>query len=152
MKLFPTIIVIAASLVSGFGRAATPEQEKAFVDGYRKALEAGDAKALAAFFYTKGAEPDIIEFFKGMQAVDPPHKVVSVELVKFADESDEAQINEPVNLDGKFYKFPVKPFKKLVTKVQMKDSNGKDANQLSKSCAVAEKDGKIFIPVPVPVK
>ena len=42
-------------------QAATPQQEKAFVDSYKKAFESNDTKALAAFLYTEGAAKETIE-------------------------------------------------------------------------------------------
>ncbi|CAN5886289.1 hypothetical protein BH11VER1_BH11VER1_06240 [soil metagenome] len=144
------LFAIAFTTFTLAGRAATPEQEKAFVDSYRKALEAGDAKALAGFLYTKGASEDTVEFFKMMQAVDPGTKVVSVELVKPTPE-EEAKFNEPMMMpDGKKYTMPIKPIKKLVIKTEFKDANGSSSS--SSSSPVAEKDGKLVIPVPVPAK
>lgn len=143
------ITAIAASLTFA-SQAATPEQEKTFVDSYRKALEAGDAPALAAFLYTEGADPETVGFFKAMQALEPGAKIVSIELVK-PDAETEAKMNKPMTMpDGKSYKMPLKPVKQLVVKTETKtaDSSG---SSTSKS-PVAEKDGKLVIPVPVPVK
>jgi hypothetical protein len=143
-----TIAIAAAMTLSS--HAATPEQEKAFVESYRKALEAGDAKALEGFLYTKGAEEETVGFFKAMQALDPGSKIVSIELVKPDAEAAE-KLNKPMTMpDGKSYEMPVKPFTQLVIKTETKDANG-SGTSTSKS-PVAEKDGKLVIPVPVPVK
>jgi hypothetical protein len=150
MKKIITLITLISAFAALPGRAATPEQEKAFVDSYRKALEAGDAKALNAFLSTDGAEADTVEFFKMMQSPEPGAKVVSVELVKPTAE-DEAKLNKPIVMpDGKSYKMPIKPYTQLVIKMERKDANG-SSTSTSKS-PVAEKGGKLVIPVPVPVK
>lgn len=144
------LFFIAFATLSLTGRAATPEQEKAFVDSYRKALEANDAKALAGFLYTKGATEETVGFFKMMQAIDTGAKVVSVELVKPTPE-EEAKFNEPMTMpDGKKYTMPIKPIKRLVIKTETKDANGSSSG--TSSSPVAEKDGKLVIPVPVPAK
>lgn len=150
MKQLVTLITIITALASVPGHAATPEQEKAFVESYRKALESGDAKALNAFLSTDGAEADTVEFFKMMQTPEPGAKIVSIELVKPTPE-EEAKLNKPMTMpDGKSYKMPVKPFKQLVVKMETKSPDG-SSSSTSKS-PVAEKDGKLVIPVPVPVK
>jgi len=59
-------LLTAVSLVA---HAATPEQEKAFVESYKKALESNDMKALAAFLYTDGAAKETVEFFTMMQTM-----------------------------------------------------------------------------------
>src|SRR5205823_7679239 len=48
--------------------AATPEQEKAFTDKYKKAFEAKDMATLQSFLYTQGADPAIVGFYKMMQS------------------------------------------------------------------------------------
>jgi len=150
MKRIITFFTLLYAFAAIHAFAATPEQEKAFVDSYRKALEAGDAKALNAFLSTDGAEADTIEFFKMMQAPEPGAKVVSVELVKPSPE-EQAKFNAPMVMpDGKSYTMPVKPFKQLVIKMETKSADG-SSSSTSKS-PVAEKGGKLVIPVPVPVK
>lgn len=150
MKRLITLFTIIAAFASVPAHSATPEQEKAFVDAYRKALEAGDAKALNAFLSTDGADADTIDFFKMMQAPEPGAKLVSIELVKPTAE-EEAKLNEPMMMpDGKSYKMPIKPYKQLVIKSETKSADG-SSSSTSKS-PVAEKDGKLVIPVPVPAK
>jgi hypothetical protein len=39
--------------------AATPEQEKAFIDSYKKAFEASDTKALDSMMLTEGVTAEI---------------------------------------------------------------------------------------------
>jgi hypothetical protein len=150
MKQIITLITIVSAFAAISSSAATPEQEKAFVDSYRKALEAGDVKALNAFLSTDGADADTVGFFKMMQEPEPGAKVVSIELVKpTADEA--AKLDKPMAMpDGKMYKMPIKPFAQLVIKLETKNENG-SSSSTSKS-PVAEKNGKLVIPVPVPVK
>ena len=150
MKSIITLCTIAAALAAVSLKAATPEDEKAFIESYRKAYEAGDVKTLNVFLSTTGAEAETVEFFKMMQAPEPGAKIVSIELVKPSAE-EEAKFNEPMMMpDGKTYKMPIKPIKQLVVKTETKTSEG-SGSSTSKS-PVAEKDGKLVIPVPVPVK
>lgn len=150
MKILPAILITILSIATL--QAVTPEQEKAFIASYRKALEAGDSKTLESFLYTKGAPPEIVEFFKMMMTMPLPEggKITSIELVTPSAE-EAAKLNEPNEMpDGKVYKMPLKPIKQLVIVIDVKDSNGSSKNT-SKS-PVAEKDGKLVIPVPVPAK
>lgn len=151
MKLTSSLLAVAGfALISISAHAATPEQEKTFVDSYKKALEANDTKTLAGFLYTEGAQPEQVEFFKMMMAIDPGSKVTSIELVKPSDE-EAARFNKPMMMpDGKSYKMPITPTKQLVVKTETKDANG-SGTSTSKS-PVAEKNGKLVIPVPVPAR
>ena len=78
------IATLAATACIAF--AATPAQEKAFVDNYRKAFETKDAKALQAFLYTKGADPRALEFYKMMLVPDADDKLTSITLVDLTAE------------------------------------------------------------------
>ena len=130
--------------------AATPEQEKAFVDSYKKALEAGDKKALDAFLYTEGAPPEQIEFIKMMQEVEPGSKVTSIELVT-PSAADAEKFNKPMTMpDGKSYVMGLKPTKQLVIVVEKKE--GDSSRKSTRKSPVAEKNGKLVIPVPVLAK
>lgn len=150
MKPSHLLIATLAAAMSFAGQAATPAQEKAFIDSYRKALEAGDAKALEGFLYTKGATDETVGFFKMMQMLEQGAKIVSIELVK-PDAAEEAKLNAPMEMpDGKNYKMPLKVSKQLVIKSETKSADGSSSGT-SKS-PVAEKDGKLVIPVPVPAK
>jgi len=144
--LFPILLALVALQL----HAATPAQEKAFVDTYRKALEAGDAKTLAGFLLTDGATADAVEFFKMTQALDPGAKVVSIELVK-PDAADTAKYGAPIKMpDGKDYKLPVKATNVLVIKTETKDANG--SSSATAKSPVGEKGGKLMVLIPVPVK
>jgi hypothetical protein len=143
-----SLAAIAAITVSAF--CATPEQEKAFVESYKKAFEAKDEKALAAFLYTKGAEVGTIGFFSMMQIADAGKPITSIELVTPTEE-EAAKYNKPMEMpDGGMYKMPVKPIKKLVIVIEEKSADG--SSKSTHSSPVAEIDGKLVIPVPVPAK
>jgi hypothetical protein len=146
-------LLLTAALTAVFAcraSAATPAQEKAFVDSYRKALEAGDTKTLESFLYTKGATEETIGFFKMMMGLEQGAKIVSVELVK-PDAEEEAKLNKAMQMpDGKSYVMPLKVVKQLVIKSETKSADGSSSGT-SKS-PVADKDGKLVIPVPVPAK
>jgi hypothetical protein len=104
MKLNYILTILATLSLTAF--AATPAQEKEFVDNYKKALEANDAKALAGFLHTDGAAKDTVEFFTMMQTINAGKKVSSIELVT-PSAADMAKLNEPMEMpDGKKYKMP----------------------------------------------
>ena len=150
MNRLISLLIIAITLPFSFARAATPEQEKAFVDSYKKALEAGDTKALAAFLYTEGAQAEQIEFFKMMQMPNPGAKVVSIELVT-PSAADAEKFNKPMTMpDGKSYVLGLKPTKQLVVVTENKDGSG--SSKSTNKSPVAEKNGKLVIPVPVLAK
>ncbi len=133
-------------------RAATPEQEKAFIESYKKAFEAKDEKALAAFLHTKGADVSTIGFFSMMQLAEAGQPVSSIELVTPTAE-EAAKFNKAMEMpDGKMYKLPVKPTKKLVIVIEEKSGGGSSTSTSTSSNPVAEIDGKLLIPVPVPAK
>ena len=128
----------------------TPEQEKAFVDKYKAAYEAGDKATLESFLYTKGAHPTALEFYKMMQLQGAGSKIGKIELIDLSpEEAKEAEAVEEMP-DGQKTKLPLKPTKKLKISVETKDASSNSSS--SSSCLVAEKDGKFVIPVPVPAK
>ncbi len=130
--------------------ASTPEQDKAFTEAYKKALETNDNKHLASGLYTKGADEELIKFFTMMQASELGQTIAKVELVAMTKE-ESAQFEKPRTMpDGKSYKMPFLPSKKLIVSMSTKDTNG-SSNGNSES-AVCEHEGKLVIPVPVPVK
>ena len=146
--LAATLLTIALAFSSTLG--ATPEQEKAFLAAYKKAYEAGDKDALAAFLYTEGAQPEQIEFFKMMQQMQPGAKVVSIDLVT-PTAAEAEKYNKPMMMpDGKSYVLGVKPTKQLVIVSETKGAEG--SNKSTSKSPVAEKNGKLVIPVPVPAK
>ena len=131
-------------------QAATPEQEKAFVDSYRKAFEAKDAKALKALLYTKGAEPMALEFYGQMMTAEFGATITEISLQPLsADDVKKAGEVMPGPAGGKFVLAP-KPFKKLIIKTETKSSSG--SSTTSNESFVAEADGKIWIATPKPAK
>ena len=148
-SLFVVLITLACALATSLF-AGTPEQEKAFVDKYKAAYEAGDKTTLESFLYTKGAHPMALEFYKMMQLQGSGSKITKIELIDLSPE--EAKQAEAIDEmpDGQKTKMPLKPTKKLKISVETKD--GASNSSSSSSCLVAEKDGKFVIPVPVPAK
>lgn len=145
------IITTALIAVIAFAaQAATPEQEKAFVESYKKALVAKDTAALKAFLHTGGANAETIEFFSMMQETAAGKPGVSVELVTPTKE-EMAKFNKPMEMpDGKNYKLPFAPTKQLVVTIEEKD--GDSVSKSTSKSPVGEKNGKLVIPVPVPAK
>jgi hypothetical protein len=148
-SLFVALITLTCAFTASL-QAATPEQEKAFLDKYKAAYEAGDKATLESFLYTKGAHPMALEFYKMMQLQGAGSKIGKIELIDLSPE--EAKKAEAIDEmpDGQKTKMPLKPTKKLKISVETKD--GANNSSSSSSCLVAEKDGKFVIPVPVPAK
>lgn len=135
------------SLVPLFALAATPAQEKQFVDTYRKAYESKDEKTLTGLLYTKGADPQAAEFYKMMMTSGMGGKIGSIQLVDLTADDKKRAAGGP-GPDGKPMKFTLPPVKKLVIKTETKDANGSTSS--SNEVFVGEADGKLVIPVPGP--
>ena len=152
MKSSTKIFTVAGALVLAlaFGMvAASPEQEKAFTDKYKAALEGKDTATLESFLYTQGSDPEALEFYKMMQSGGAGEKISKIEIVNLTPE-DVKKATTP--MDGPTGKvcLNLKPTKKLVIKVENKDASGSSSS--SSENFVAEKDGKFVIPVPGPCK
>jgi hypothetical protein len=149
-KLLSAVLVTLTCAFAFSLHAGTAEQEKAFLDKYKAAYEAGDKATLESFLYTKGAHPKALEFFKMMQMLGAGSKIGKIELIDLSPE--EAKQAEAVNEmpDGQKAKLPLKPTKKLKISAETNDASSNSSS--SNSCLVAEKDGKFVIPVPVPAK
>ena len=145
MKRFATILLLALAPAIGFG--ATPAQEKAFVDAYKKAFESKDEKSLTGFLYTKGADPQALEFYKMMMTSEMGSKISSIQLADL-DAKDKERAKGGPGPNGKPMKFTLQPTKKLVIKIETKDANGSSSS--TSEVFVAESDGKIVIPAPGP--
>jgi len=129
---------------------STPEQEKAFTDKYKAAMEGKDSATLESFLYTQGSDPTIVEFYKMMQSGGAGEKIANIELVSLTSE-DVKKASTPMDSPGGGKVcLPLKPTKKLVIKVEKKDGNGSTSS--TSENFVAEKDGKFVIPVPGPCK
>ena len=145
-----SIALVTLACASASLHAGTPEQEKAFVDKYKTAFEAGDKATLESFLYTKGAHPKALEFYKMMQAQDSGSKIGKIELLDLTpEEAKEAEAIEEMP-DGSKTKFPVKPTKKLKISIETKTASSNSSS--SSTCLVAETGGKFVIPVPAPAK
>jgi hypothetical protein len=144
-----TLVLSLAVAIPCSSFAAT-EKEKSFTDAYKKAYEAKDEKALQAFLYTKGADPEALQFFTMMMTSDLGGKITAIELKDLTPE-EMKKAGEPMpSPKGGMSKLPVAPTKKLVLKIETADANGTSTN--SSESLVAEVDGKYMIPVPAPVK
>ena len=151
LKALRFAVLVSASLVlAGPLQAATPDQEKAFVDGYKKAFEAKDAAALKALLYTKGADPMAVEFYGQMMTSDFAGTMTEITLEALTPEDvKKAAAVMPGPTGGKFVLLP-KAYKKLVVKVETKDASGKST--MTNTSFVAEADGKLVIATPSPAK
>jgi len=141
------ILLLVIAPIAGFG--ATPAQEKAFVDAYKKAFETKDEKTLTGFLYTKGADPQALDFYKMMMTSGMGSKITSIQLTDL-DDSDKKRAQGGPGPDGRMMKFTLPPTKKLVIKSETKDANGSSSS--SDEVLVAESDGKLVIPAPGPAK
>jgi hypothetical protein len=130
--------------------AATPEQEKAFTDKYKKAFEAKDTATLQSFLYTQGADPAIVGFYKMMQSGEAGEKISNIELVALTAEDAKKAATPMDSPTGGQVCLTLKPTKKLIIKVEKKDANGSSSS--TSENFIAEKDGKFVIPVPGPCK
>jgi hypothetical protein len=148
MKMFTVVCALLFSVALGIV-AGTPEQEKAFTDKYKAAMEGKDTATLEAFLYTQGSDPAALEFYKMMQSGAAGEKISNIELVSLTPE-DVKKATTP--MDGPTGKvcLNLKPTKKLIIKVEKKDGSGSSSS--TSENFVAEKDGKFVIPVPGPCK
>jgi len=149
-KQFALLTLLLSAVLAVSSAFAATEKEKAFTDSYKKAFEAKDEAALKGLLYTKGADPEIVEFFTMMVTGDLGNKLSSIELRDLtAEEVKKAAEVQPSPSGGKVALL-VKPSKKLVLKTSTGDANGSSTG--TSETFVAEVDGKYVIPVPGPVK
>ena len=143
-------LLLVAGLSASSSLASSPEQEKEFTDKYKTAFEANDSATLESFLYTNGADPTVLEFYKMMIGQGAGGKISKIELVELS--ADDAKKAEKIQdgPGGIKLKLPFKPTKKLKITVETKDSNGSSSS--TSESFVAEKDGKLVIPVPVAAK
>jgi hypothetical protein len=131
-------------------RAATPEEEKAFTERYKTAFEGKDTTTLYSFLYTEKANPKALEFYKMMVSNGAGEKITKIELVPLTP-AEVKKADETMTLPGGgTVKLPFSPTHKLKIAVEHK---GKDGTWSStRESFLAEKDGKLVIPVPVDAK
>jgi hypothetical protein len=148
-RIGPLLFAIVAAFAALPVQAATPEAEKQFVDAYKKAFEAKDAKGLNALLYTKGADPQALEFYKMMMVGEPNAKLVSIKLLDLGPD-DKARLANGKTPDGKPMKLSLPATKKLELKTESKSKDGSSSG--TSSVFVGEADGKLWIPVPAASK
>ena len=148
MRLFSLVGALLLTLVFAMV-AATPEQEKAFTDKYKAAMEGKDTATLESFLYTKGSDPAALEFYKMMQSGGAGDKISTIELVSLTPEGVKKATTPMDGPTGEVC-LNLKPTKKLIIKVEKKDGSGSSSS--SSENFVTEKDGKFVIPVPGPCK
>ena len=123
-------------------------REQAFVAAFREAIEKKDTKALDSLMLKDRTPAEVVEFFTMMLDLPAGKKIESVNLVTPSAE-EAAKYKEAMEMpDGNKYQLPVTPTKTLVLIMKEEGASG---NGTSKSrLPVAEKDGKLIIPLPVP--
>ncbi|CAG9931532.1 hypothetical protein [Candidatus Nitrotoga arctica] len=144
------LFLISVIMLTAPVLAATPAQEKAFVDGFKKAVERKDAKALKALLYTRDADPTVLEFFNMMIVADFGSTIKSIKLVDLTAEENKQMELGGKNIQGKPMKMPLKPIKSLLI-----TTGSKSADLTTNGTSqwyVAEYEGKLVIPVPALVK
>ena len=102
---------VGVALTTAPAFAATPAQEKAFVDGFKKAVERKDAKALKALLYIRDADPTALEFYNMMIVADFGSTIKSIKLVDLTAEEDQQMGTVGKNIQGQPMKMPLKPIK-----------------------------------------
>lgn len=142
--------LIAASICSTALHAGTPAQEKDFTAKYKAAYETKDTATLYSFLYTENANPMALDFYRMMMSNGAGEKISKIELVDLTPEEAKKAAGIQDGPGGLKTKLPLKPTKKLVITVETKEG-GNSSSSTSESF-VAEKDGKIVIPVPVDAK
>lgn len=148
-KILTSFVVMSALFASAAASAATPEQEKAFVDGYKAAFEAKDKAKLESFLYTTGADPQALEFYKMMMTSEMGSKISKIELRKLTPEETKKAAEVMPGPTGNM-KLPLTPVLKLVIGIETKNENGSSTS--NNESFVAESAGKLVIPVPVAAK
>src|SRR5262245_57460942 len=122
-KIIASAVIAGASLfVSGAVLAATPAQEKAFVDAYKAAYEAKDANAIKKFLNSKGAIPLGLQLMGVMLTSDIGGKIAAIELHDLSPDDVRAATEVQPMPDGSKAKLSPKPYKKLLIKVTAESS------------------------------
>jgi hypothetical protein len=140
-------ITIIALLGCASVHALTPAEEKEFVEKYKAAFEAKDTATLNSLLYAKDANPMALQFYQMVVTNGAGDKISKIELVDLTPEDTKKAEGPMDGPDGTKMKLPLKPIKKLKISVEHKDENGSSTSR--RESYVAEKDGKLVIPVPV---
>ncbi|HEY2799031.1 MAG TPA: hypothetical protein VGI85_00420 [Chthoniobacterales bacterium] len=149
-KLLTAPLLLFLCLVPVALSGATPAEEKAFTDKYKAAFEAKDTATLESFLYTDGADPMALGFYKMMMSNGAGGKVSKIALVDLTPDDAKKAAEIQDGPGGAKLCLPLKPTKTLVMTVETKDANGSSTS--TNENFIAEKDGKLVIPVPAPVK
>jgi hypothetical protein len=144
-SLIDAVVTLGSSLIAAQALAATPAQEKAFIESFRKAHETKDVKSLHAFLHTKGSDPMVLDMYKMMVTMGAGEKLTSIELLDLTPE-DRKKVENATAPNGRPLISTLKPTKKLVLKKVVKTPNQNSTS--SNSVMVAEHEGKFVIPVP----
>jgi hypothetical protein len=144
LSMFLLLVGAAISLQAG------PAEDKTFTDKYKTAFEAKDMATLESFLYTQGADPTIVGFYKMMLSGEAGAKISKIDLLALTPEEAEKAAGAQDSPDGGKVCLPLKATKKLVVEINSSDSNG--SSKSTNTNFVAEKDGKLVIPVPGPCK
>ncbi|MCC6196965.1 MAG: hypothetical protein IT518_21130 [Burkholderiales bacterium] len=140
-----TAVLLAAAALAAAAHAATPAQEKRFVDTYRKAYEGKDHKALVSLLYTKGADAKALAFYKMMLGAELGGKIAAIELAGLTDD-DRKRIESMQGPDGRTAKLVLPPTRKLVVRTGTSDKSG--SSSATSEVFVGEADGRLWILVP----
>jgi len=144
------LFLVSVIMLAAPAHAATPAQEKAFVNGFKKAVERKDAKALTALLYTRDADPTVLEFYNMMIVADFGSTIKSIKLVDLTAEENKQMEMGGKNIQGKPMKMPLKPIKSLLITTDFKSADLTTSG--TSQWYVAEYEGKLVIPVPALVK
>ncbi len=143
MKTLLSVICLIS--VSPITSRAGSDQDKTFTDRYQTAFESKDTKTLESFLYTTGSDSTALEFYKMMMNGQAGSKISSIELVSLTPDEVKKSAEPQEGPTGKLC-MTIPPTKKLVMHVEQKDANGSSSS--TSTSFVAEKDGKLVIPVP----
>ena len=149
-KLIWAPLLLALTFIPSLLSAGNPAQEKDFTEKYKKAFEANDTATLYSFLYTKDANPMVLEFYKMMMTNGAGEKISKIELVDLSPADAKKATEAQEGPGGTKTKMPLQPTKKLKITIEQKDANGSSSS--TSESFIAEKDGKLVIPVPVDAK
>ena len=138
---------IAAAPVASL--AATPAQERQFVDTYRKAYERRDHGTLVSLLYTDGANAQALVFYKSMLGAEMGGRIASIELADLTPE-DKVRSERAQGLDGRTCRLVLPAAKKLVVRTATKDRNG--SSSAASEVIVGENGGRLWVLVPAATK
>jgi len=141
-------LVLAAWLgcwASSAAHAATPAQERQFVEAYRSAYEAADHRGLVALLYTEGADPQAVAFYKMMLGAEMGGRIASIELVQLTAE-DRASAQTALSPTGRPMQLVLPATRKLVIRTGTTDRDG--STSATSEVFVGERDGRLWILLP----